>query len=97
MTLPVSLSLAAARRVQRERAWLSNNVGLERADDFEHELRHALDLLGEHPQMGNPSPDNEDERHWFLRRSRFHVYYRVYPDEIRVVRLRHEKQRPLKT
>jgi plasmid stabilization system protein ParE len=48
--------------------------------------------------MGNPSPDAENERHWFLRRSRFHVYYELLArtEEILVVRIRHEKQRSLK-
>jgi plasmid stabilization system protein ParE len=93
----VILQPAFARQIQRERAWLHNHGGAQRADAFEAELRHALDLLAELPEMGDPSPRSENERHWFLLKSRFHVFYRLFPDSgtIRVVRIRHERQRPL--
>jgi plasmid stabilization system protein ParE len=48
--------------------------------------------------MGAPSRRGGGERAVFLQRSRFHVFYKVYEEtnRIRVVRIRHEKQRPLK-
>ena len=87
---------AAALQVQRERVWLCNNRGRERADAFEDDLAHFLDLLSCFPYMGDASPENEDERHWFLRRSRLHVFYSVYElaRVVRIVRLRHERQDP---
>jgi plasmid stabilization system protein ParE len=94
----VILQAVAARQVQRERAWLIEHRGRERADAFEEELRHALDLLAECPKIGDPSPRSPRERHWFLLRSRYHVFYRLFEEAevIRVVRLRHEKQGPLR-
>jgi plasmid stabilization system protein ParE len=68
--------------------------GAERADDFEAELNHALDLLEGCPEMGAPSRWSKDERAVFLRRSRFHVFYYLEADRIVIVGLRHEKQRP---
>jgi plasmid stabilization system protein ParE len=56
---------AAALRVQRERVWLCNNRGRERADAFEDDFAHLLDLLSRFPYMGDASPENEEERHWF--------------------------------
>ena len=91
----VVLQPAVARQIQRERTWLHNHRGAERTDAFEAELRHALDLLVECPKMGDPSPRSESERHWFLLKSRFHVFYRLFPESgaIRVVRIRHERPR----
>jgi plasmid stabilization system protein ParE len=96
MSYAIRFDPGAALQVQRERAWLYANRGRERADAFEAELDHWLDLLAEHPRMGNPIPHGR--RHFFLMQSRFHMYYRVLDEtqEILVLRLRHEKQRPLK-
>lgn len=66
-----------ARKVQRERVWICDHRGRERADAFEDELAHFFDLLQDCPEMGSPSPWGEHERHWFLRRSRFHVVIRT--------------------
>jgi plasmid stabilization system protein ParE len=96
MSYAIVTAPAFARQVQAQRAWLYNHRGRERADTFEAELRHALELLAEHPEMGNPVAGT-DRRHWFLRRSRFHIYYRVRHEKKAIVlaRLRHEKQRPI--
>jgi plasmid stabilization system protein ParE len=53
-------------------------------------------MLAECPEMGNAL--HEGVRHWFLRGSRFHVYYQALleTEEILVLRLRHEKQGPSK-
>jgi plasmid stabilization system protein ParE len=97
MSRPYALTLdaRAARQVQRERVWLIDNLSVERADAFEAELRHALELLAECPEMGAPSRWGKDERAVFLRRSRFHVFYLVNHgrQEIRVTRIRHEARR----
>ncbi len=69
---------SAARQIQRERAWLMEHRGRERADDFEAELAHTLDLLEAFPAMGPPSRWSADERHVFLLRSRYHVFYRLH-------------------
>ena len=92
----VILDPVVARQIQRERVWLIDHRGRERADAFEDELRRALDLLADFPEMGPPSPWSADERRILLRQSRFHIYYRLYrqDEELWVVRLRHEKQRP---
>ena len=48
--------------------------------------------------MGSPSRFAADQRHWFLRRSRLHVFYQVHGDSsvIVIASLRHERQRPPK-
>ena len=93
MTFAVVLSTRFAREVTRERAWLYDHRGRQRADAFEAELAHFLDLVASCPEMGNPVGD---ERHWYLRRSRFHVYYRTSREKGTVVlhRLRHAAQGP---
>jgi plasmid stabilization system protein ParE len=79
-------------QIQRERTWLHNHRGAARADAFEAELRHALELIAGCPGMGDPSPEIETERHWFLRRSRVHVYYAILAnaEEILVVEIQPE-------
>lgn len=100
MTRPysVAFSARAARQTQRERTWLHNHLGAVAADAFEAELRHALELIAACPAMGDASPEAENDRHWFLRRSCFHVFYRVLPkkEAVLVFRIRHQAQRPLK-
>jgi plasmid stabilization system protein ParE len=71
-------------QIQRERTWIHNSRGLARADAFEAELRHALELIAAHPRMGDASPESEIDRHWLLRKSRVHAYYRVF-DESREI------------
>jgi plasmid stabilization system protein ParE len=73
----VSFAAVALREIQRERTWLHDHHDLARADAFEAELRHALELIAAHPRMGDASPKSDDERHWLLRKSRVHVYYLV--------------------
>jgi len=100
MSRPYSVSTEekAEAKVRTERIWLHNHRGARAADAFEAELRYALDLIAECPDMGDAPPDAPQRRHWFLTRSRFHVYYVVDHEReaIRVVRIRHEAQRPLK-
>ena len=98
MSYAILFKKSAAQQIQQERAWLITNRGRSAADTFEDELAHALDLLEECPAMGAPSPWSEDERRVFLRGSRHHLYYRLYPEgeRILIVRIRHEKQGPLK-
>ncbi len=94
MSRPYRLSIdpAAFLDIERERTWLHNHRGQERADAFEAELRHICELLLEHPRMGDASPYSEDERHWLLRRSRCHLYYQVLDatEEILLVELQPE-------
>jgi plasmid stabilization system protein ParE len=98
MSFRVLYKQSAARQIQRERAWLAANRGHGPAGVFEEELDHARELLEECPEMGAPSRWSKDERCVFLRRSRFHVFYRLYREDERIVvmRLLHEKQRPRK-
>ena len=100
MTPPYAVSFRtyAARQIQRERSWLHNHRGPHVADAFEAELRHTLELVAENPTMGPAVPGAEDERRIFLLGSRFHVYYLVdaKKQSVRVIRLRHEKQRPVR-
>ncbi len=56
MTLVTVMTRAFARQVQAERAWLYDHLGRDRADAFEAELAHALDLLEAHPEMGDARP-----------------------------------------
>jgi plasmid stabilization system protein ParE len=93
----VSFSPLALRQIQRERTWLHNHRGLSRALAFEAELRHRLDLVADNPELGPPS-EREDERRTYLSESGFHVFYLVNHKRcaIRVVRIRHHAQRPLK-
>jgi plasmid stabilization system protein ParE len=88
MSQPYAVSFlpAALREIQRERTWLHDHYDVRRADAFEAELRHALELIAAHPRMGDESPKRSDERHWLLRKSRVHVYY-VVNDERRVIRV----------
>jgi plasmid stabilization system protein ParE len=88
----------AAAQIQKERVWLVNNRGAIRAEAFEDELRHILDLMADNPEMGHAAPDRVNQRRMFLRGCGYFVYYRLYreADELRVVRIRHQRQRPLK-
>lgn len=98
MSFAIIFTKRAGREIQRERAWLITNRSRVAADAFEDELAHALDLLEECPAMGAPSPWSEEERRVFLLGCRYHIYYRLYSDEARIliVRIRHEKQGPFK-
>jgi plasmid stabilization system protein ParE len=93
--LTIVYASAAARYVRHQRAWLHDHRGREWADAFENELAHFLDLLEVCPEMGNPT-ESGDKRHWYLRRSRMHVYYRVHREAgvIVIADLRHAAQRP---
>jgi plasmid stabilization system protein ParE len=100
MSQPYAVSFVpvASLRVQKERTWLHNNRGLHAADAFEAELRRTLELLADNPELGRALDERKDRRRIYLPESGFHVFYVVHHKKgtIRVFRIRHHAQRPLK-
>ena len=77
--------LLAATRFYRVEA-----AGLGRA--LASEVRSALERISVFPESG--SPDGEDLRKVFLDRFPFTLVYRVRGDEIEVLAVMHQRQRP---
>ena len=77
--------LLAAIRFYREEA-----VGLGRA--MADELRSALERITEFPESG--SPDGDHLRKVFLDRFPFTLVYRASQNEIEVLAVMHQRQRP---
>jgi plasmid stabilization system protein ParE len=66
------------------------------AELFETELLQALELVRTMPSLGTPAPDESlaGVRRVLLRRTRYHVYYRVIGDELRVLAIWHAVRPP---
>ncbi|MBI1865529.1 MAG: type II toxin-antitoxin system RelE/ParE family toxin [Nitrospirae bacterium] len=59
---------------------------------FEAELRRAIDLLLDHPEIGSPA--NPDLRMFVLNRFPFTLYYSATPDVLRIEAVAHQRRRP---
>jgi plasmid stabilization system protein ParE len=73
----ITLEAPAARQVDEARAWLLANVGAWRAELLDQELGAALRLLETCPEMYALAPGSKNVRRLRLKRSGYHVYYRV--------------------
>ena len=59
---------------------------------FEAEVRHATDVLLEHPDIGSPA--NADLRRFVLYRFPFTLYYSATSDVLRIEVVAHQSRRP---
>ena len=66
----------------------STDLGAAFLDDLEH----ALELLAAHPQIG--APYDVDKRRLLLRRFHHSVIYELMPDEVVILAVPHQRQRP---
>jgi plasmid stabilization system protein ParE len=88
----------AARDFDAVGDWLRRNRGAARAAVFEDEFARGLRLLEDFPFLYAVMEGSEDVHRMRLKKSRYHVFYRVLPEakRISVLRVRHEARRPLK-
>lgn len=79
---------AAILRYEEERRGLG--------DDFWSQVQHALELISEHPQIGNVlrTRTGRQLRRLLVRRFPFHVIYRERPEFIEVIAFAHTSRRP---
>jgi len=59
---------------------------------FEFEIRHATDLLLDHPEIGLPA--DPDLRKFILSRFPFTLYYSLAADVLRIEAVAHQSRRP---
>jgi plasmid stabilization system protein ParE len=59
---------------------------------FEAEVRHATDLLRDHPEIGHPV--DPDLRQFVLHRFPFTLYYSVTSDVLRIEVVAHQRRLP---
>lgn len=59
---------------------------------FESEIRHATDLLLDHPEIGLPA--DPDLRKFIMTRFPFTLYYSVTADILRIEAVAHHSRRP---
>ncbi len=80
----------AQAQIDQANAWWSKNRPLA-PKALEHELRQALSLLAVHPAIGSPARDAKTQgvRRIYLARVHYHLYYRLYGDEIQILALWH--------
>ena len=83
MTYRVVVTETAARHLHQVLSWLSDNHP-RGYRVFESELRKALHRLAIVPFSGAPYPHRPGTRRLLLRRSQYHLYYRVDSENERV-------------
>ncbi len=88
--LPIFFTPRADREISTANRWWRENRTAA-PDLLKLELRRALDLIASHPQIGAPARNTKlrGVRRILLSRCRYHLYYRVTPDEIQVLALWH--------
>jgi plasmid stabilization system protein ParE len=91
--LEVSFRGRSTREIRAARAWRTENLGASRTAEMDEELRDALWLLQRFPFMGSLAPGSTAVRRVLLERCGYHLYYRVSPGEIQVLRFWHQKRR----
>jgi len=74
---------ARAQIAEMTRWWRENLPAKERL--FEAELVKAAALLSRHPEAGAPYPRRPGVRRTLLRRAQIYLYYRVFPEDRRIV------------
>jgi plasmid stabilization system protein ParE len=88
----------AARDIDQARDWIRRNRGAALAAQLDDELARGLRLIEAFPLMYAVIEGSDDVHRLRLKRSRYHVFYRVFPEaqRISVLHVRHEARRPLK-
>jgi plasmid stabilization system protein ParE len=90
--LRVSFRGRSTQEIRAAREWRTENLGATRTAEMDDELTEALGLLQLFPFMAPLAPGSATVRRVLLDRCGYHVYYRVYSGEIRVLRFWHEKR-----
>jgi toxin ParE1/3/4 len=86
----LSLSEDAEADLQEIARYSGSRWGRERARRYVRDLRTKLELLREHPELGPPA----DQIRAGLRRYSYvshHIFYRIEPDAVRIVRILHKQ------
>jgi plasmid stabilization system protein ParE len=97
--LSILFTARASREMDDARSWLEKHRGSERVEEMADELAKALDRLAILPEMGarvwTGSSWSKTLRRLLLRRSGYHLYYRVQPKAAQVVVLAvwHERRK----
>jgi len=98
--LSIVFTAKASREIDDARAWLDQHRSVERADEMADDLAKALDRISLLPETGARvwigSSWSKTLRRVLLRRSGYHLYYRVRPKAAQIVVLSvwHEKRQP---
>jgi plasmid stabilization system protein ParE len=96
MTFAIIFDANATREWEEARSWIAEHLGAYRAALLDDELARTFTLLEACPKMYPLAPASKTLRRLLLKRSGYHVYYRVFSrkKQIVVMRLWHAK-RPL--
>lgn len=84
MIYRVEVSQDAREQIAEMTRWWGENLPAK-AEVFETELLRAEALLSRHPEAGAPYSRRAGVRRTLLRRTQIYLYYRLFPEERRVV------------
>ncbi len=83
---------AARQELASAMQWYLDDGGVQVAEQFEHALDRAVQLLTQLPKIGTPGA--HDTRHWPLKRFPYTLVYRVRGKLISVVAVAHQSRAP---